>query len=401
MMKGYTMKTSHGLCWFIVLGCSSLACTKAPLPDAAQNSHPEESAAEVTLPLRWFGGSPIVDVTINGQGPYTFYFDTGAQGTVLGLDLAEELKLPVVGEGKVSSPGGQGIPSKEVRLDLEIGGLKLHDLPAQAFDRSQLDRNPRAPKGVLSARVFPGYLVTLDYPRDQLLIRKGELPAPDAETIFACDPREPIIAIPMTVAGQNIDVFLDSGAAGGLGLPLSWADRLPLAGKPIEVGRGRRVDREVIIYGAKLQGQVKLGRYVLENPDLRFEEKSVARGIAGNKILRGFALTFDSQNHRVRLEGQFLTQTPARPPRYGIILHHLDQTPLDVASVVPDLPAARAGLQAGDRILHMNGKPVQELPASARAAALADSPLTLVVQRGDQTIELRLSLATGKSKDPS
>jgi hypothetical protein len=107
--------------------------------------------------------------------------------------------------------------------------------------------------------VFSGYLVIFDFPRERFLIRKGELPAADDVTVFACDPKQPIPAVPINVAGRKVFAHVDTGGPGGLILPLSMASQMPLAGKPTVIGWGRRVDREVVIYGAKLQGQVKLG----------------------------------------------------------------------------------------------------------------------------------------------
>jgi hypothetical protein len=58
----------------------------------------------------------------------------------------------------------------------------------------------------------------------------------------------------------------------------------------------------VVILGAKLNGQVKLGEYVLENPDLRFQDIPNAPGHVGYEFLRRFAVTLDASNNRVRLE---------------------------------------------------------------------------------------------------
>jgi len=254
--------------------------------------------------MRWFGKKPVIEAKINGRGPFQFFFDTGAQGAVLGLDLVEELRLPVVGKGEVSSPGGKGVPAKAVRFDLEVGDVSVKNVSAFTFDRAGLYGNPKAPKGVLSPRAFSGYLVTFDFPHERFLIRKGELPAPDDVTVFACDPKRPIPAIPVDVAGQKVFAFLDTGAPGGLTLPFSMASRLALAAAPIEIGRGRRVDRELVIYGAKLEGQIKLGRYAWENPSIHFIKGSSHESNIGNDILRRFAVTFDVKNYRIGLEEQ-------------------------------------------------------------------------------------------------
>src|SRR5688572_31876065 len=50
---------------------------------------------------------PVVEVTIGGKGPYKFAIDTGAQGHGrISAELAEELRLPKVGEVGTPAPGG-------------------------------------------------------------------------------------------------------------------------------------------------------------------------------------------------------------------------------------------------------------------------------------------------------
>src|SRR5262249_39914903 len=162
--------------------------------------------------MHWFQKKPVVEVKINGKGPYRFFLDTGAQGCVLDQELADDLKLPVLGEGQISSPGGKGLAAKKVRLDrLEGGDAVRSAVPAYAFDRSQLYKAKDAPRGVLSAGIFPRFLVTLDYPQSRFVIRRGQLPAPDGASVFAYDAKRPLPEIRLSVADQEVTVHLDSG----------------------------------------------------------------------------------------------------------------------------------------------------------------------------------------------
>jgi S1-C subfamily serine protease len=63
-----------------------------------------------------------------------------------------------------------------------------------------------------------------------------------------------------------------------------------------------------------------------------------------------------------------------------------------VSAVVPGRPGEKAGLRAGDRIVKINGRAAVELSADERAEALKASPLALIVQRGEETVELKLTL---------
>ena len=65
--------------------------------------------------------------------------------------------------------------------------------------------------------------------------------------------------------------------------------------------------------------------------------------------------------------------------------------PTIVGRVLPDTPAARAGLRPGDRILAINGQPTLEYPAFDKVITAAkDAPLALDVQRGAARIQLTL-----------
>jgi uncharacterized protein (TIGR03067 family) len=275
------------------------------VPERPNPAKIELRTAEASVPMHWFGKRPVVEVKINEKGPYRFFLDTGAQGSVLDQGLADELKLPVVGKARVGSPGGKGLPANQVRLDqVEVGAAVLSGVPAVAFDRAILDLSEDTPRGVLSASTFPGFLVTLDYPQSRLVIRRGQLPAANGTRVFAYDAKRPLPEIRLSVAGEDATVHLDSGSPGGIMLPLALAERLPLASKPVEVARGERVDQDVVILGAKLNGQVTLGQYVLKNPDLRFQDIAQAPGHVGYEFLRGFAVTLDAANHRVQLVRQ-------------------------------------------------------------------------------------------------
>jgi len=83
--------------------------------------------------------------------------------------------------------------------------------------------------------------------------------------------------------------------------------------------------------------------------------------------------------------------TPVRP-----------KLPAEVAEVVADSPAARAGMQAGDRITAVDGEPVGdwfEFVASVRDRH--GESLSLTVQRGDDSLQLQMTPETVEAEDGS
>ncbi len=260
---------------------------------------------EVVVPMQTHGRVPVVEVSINGKGPFRFFIDSGASVTVLNDDLMEELKLPVTGTTKIGDPADpQGITAKVVTVErLELGGVSFSKFNAVAWDRSTLRPEQDAPRGVLGVPLFASLLQTLDYPGGQLIMSKGELPAANGEDILDYTSREAIgiISIPVTIAGAATDATMDSGSSGEFSFPSGYMEKLPLASKPVEVGRGRMAGGEVVIYGAKMNGAIKIGRYTFENPTVRFNGRLRHINI-GSGLLSRFVITIDRKNHRIRFK---------------------------------------------------------------------------------------------------
>src|SRR5262249_50234237 len=87
----------------VSLGALAGADEPTPVPQRPNPAKIELRTSEVSVPMHWFTKRPVVEVKINDKGPYRFILDTGAQGSVLDQGLADELKLPVVGEARVGS----------------------------------------------------------------------------------------------------------------------------------------------------------------------------------------------------------------------------------------------------------------------------------------------------------
>jgi hypothetical protein len=341
------------------------------------------------------GRHPVVMVELNGRGPYRFIVDTGAAVSVIDSSLANELELPVVGETDLMSPaGGTPVESSLVSIDdLAMSTAVFRKVQAATMDLSSLFRSPDAPRGVLSASLFGGLLLTFDYPRSRISFEKGALGPADGSEIFEYDAGGGLPVIPVSLAGVIVDFHLDTGSRSGFTLPGSYQDTLPLLSPPVETGRVHLVGREVVEYGSRLNGVATFGRYAFANPEIRFID-ALPMGNIGYEILRQFTVTMDSANRRLKMERS--TEAPAlpasRPRRYGVRFFDLEASPLQVAGVDGDSVAAEAGLQSGDRIAKMNGKPVESLNATERIAMLRGSVLALEVERGGRIIEIRMSL---------
>ena len=297
-----------------VLLAAAFAVSAAPAANAQMMAHgpttmripPLEvhlAADTVTMPMETRDGRVVVPVTISGKGPFPFIFDTGAHGSVMDLAFARQLGLKLGAEIMVGSPGGAGKPGHLVALEnVGMGGVSIGALPCVAFEGMPF-KGDDPPRGVIGPYGFSGLLITLDYPHQRLVFTRGALPDADQREIFGWTADQPLPRVPITVAGQKIDVHLDSGAKHGLSLATSYEKTLPLAGPPVAAGRARTVDQDVAAERATLKGTVTIGRYTLEHPTLFFSDLHQEVGNVGPVLLRQFSLTLDPANRRLRLSG--------------------------------------------------------------------------------------------------
>jgi hypothetical protein len=260
----------------------------------------------VTVPMQDMEGRPVIDLKINGKGPYRFILDSGAVTTVVSDELSRELSLTPPAGVQVASVGGGPPPAIVVIHDVRIGDAVLEGMIAAVMPLGGLLKGENAPRGVLSAANFPGYLLTYDYPGKHISIKKGALENADSKSTFQYTDEQVLPTVPVRIAGHDTQVHLDTGSPFGLTLPVKFATELPLASQPKEAGRVRTGGGEVPISIARLNGTIELGKYKLELDEVRFSDArpgpGPASGNIGYDVLRHFVVTLDSKNRRIQLD---------------------------------------------------------------------------------------------------
>lgn len=257
----------------------------------------------VTIPMIDFGGRPVVELLINGKGPFPFVLDTGAVRTVINSELARELQLPQMESDADRRHGTATVLIADVRLD----GIAFRNVPALSTPSTrQLLKGPGAPVGVLPVSIFAGQLVTLDYPRKSISIQRGALPPADREVIFEYGPEQQFPEVPITIGGREIRVILDTGSGYGLMLPTRFATQLALTSPPARSGTAKTHSGEYPIDRGRVDGRVRLGRYDIDPTvlftDVRAWLSAEPRGLLGYGVLKDFVVVLDTASRRIRLE---------------------------------------------------------------------------------------------------
>ena len=258
----------------------------------------------VEVPMQTADGMPTVEVMVNGQGPFVFGFDTGAQaGPRIDASMVEKLKLKSTGQVQATDPSRRNVQTSETyKLDsVVIGGLSLTDVTVASRNYQNSPR-PIKVDGILGLNLFADYLVTLDFPAKKLRLDKGELPKSDGAEVLDYKNEAGIAQVELTVGDKKIKAHLDTGnAIGAFVFPTAFAEKLNFAGEPRVVGRARSATGDMEIKQVQVKDMIKLGHHEFPDATIVFPALSDI-GNVGVKTLGQFIITFDQHNERVRIK---------------------------------------------------------------------------------------------------
>lgn len=167
-------------------------------------------AAEFSTPLAFdSAGRPLLNVTLNGQGPFPMVVDTGAAATGLSPATIERLALQETGRARVQGASGvTEVPLYQL-ASVGVGGLQRERLHAAV-----LPNNPSAEghAGVLGANTFLGARVTYDFAGNAFRVDDGEARAPLANAQAVTFRHRTFAFFPVRVNNIEAQAVLDTGA---------------------------------------------------------------------------------------------------------------------------------------------------------------------------------------------
>ena len=190
-----------------------------PVADDTQVGTGVDYALRMTAPVR-----------INGQGPFDFVVDTGANRTVLSTELAAALNLPSRGVADVHGVSGVE-PAPLVAVDLlEVDAVATRRITAPTLPRGRLGID-----GLLGVDVLKNRRVVMDFTRNRLTIGAARAPGPErsgyemrrgaggaeipgARVVVPARYRfGQLVIIGADVAGRPVTAFVDSGSQSTVG----------------------------------------------------------------------------------------------------------------------------------------------------------------------------------------
>ena len=277
--------------------CSILLALLCAVSAAAQ------TGTVATAPLQMRGLMPVVDVKLNGQGPFAFMIDTGA-GMQADIDtsVAAQLRLQPSGRAITGDPSGANDRAVDTaRIDsIAFGGAEFRNVTAVVRPQRITKDYPDV-HGILGFALFTDYLLTLDYPAMQIRLARGTLPAANGADILNVEIENRIPVIEIAIGKIRLRAHVDSGNfVAGFILPEEIVEQLQLLSPPVDVGGARSVSNRIELKQAQLKETIHLGRFDFPQATITFPALSDTN--VGFKVLSEFALTFDQKNRRLRLE---------------------------------------------------------------------------------------------------
>jgi predicted aspartyl protease len=285
----------------LLIGLAAGAARPAAAVAAVGSTDLSGSTVQVSLDVSI--GIPIVSAMINGAGPFRMLLDTGSSGSlILDQSLAEQLGIKGRGSatlGDANHPGSIHVSLSRVD-SVSLGGAVFRIVDVAFWPDALPIHGARAPRGIIGIGLFGDLLLKLDGDMQQLELSRGELPRANGESVVAFDAPHGTPRIPVLVGGRRVLAELDCGSSSGLTLPEAYADSLPLATPPADIGHGLSVNGEFAIRGAVLEGAVQLGGHNVEKPTLEFTHAPVAN--IGYRFLREFTFTIDQRGKKIEFE---------------------------------------------------------------------------------------------------
>src|SRR3989475_1748194 len=192
------VEAKAGLEMLKVLGTTDVAVVTAP-------ENPAPIRVRKTLNLIF------TQLSINGRGPYNFAVDTGATQTVISEKLIAEVGLQPITSTVVYGIGGAGkVDTKLYGVnEIAVGDVKIKNIPVGTFNDPL---GSQVADGILGTAVLSDFIITVNYPANQLELSRKRQPAPATTEVLPAWYFSNLLLVPVSVNGKQGNFIVDTGA---------------------------------------------------------------------------------------------------------------------------------------------------------------------------------------------
>ena len=338
---------------------------------------------KIRLPMQLQRNLLIIKAMLNGAGPFNFLLDTGVSTSILtASNLADSLHLRHGQQFRVVGAGGRESGMLAYQTDsvrVTMSGVEAPNMTWLVLSDDMLNLSGYVGMpihGIIGAELFNSFVVTLQPELNQLQLNDpASFRAPHGKlwtTIpLSLENNKAYLTAPVQVTDSlmlPLKLVLDTGASHALSLELDSDPRLVAPTKRLTSDLGRGLTGTIYGFLGRV-GSIQLGRHTLRSVLTSFPNTAdvhrridVPRnGNVGYELLKRFSLIIDYPHKRLLLRPNPQLRTPFEHDMCGIEL--LATGPnyrrYLILRVVPDSPAAAAGLEAEEELLSINFIPVE------------------------------------------
>ncbi len=325
-------------------------------------------SGRTTVGMRPHDTEVMVNVLINGKGPYLFYLDSGGHD-LISPRLARELGLKIEGEGRSGGAGESTVEQGYAKVaSIGIGGAVLKNQTIPVLETSPPEVVGEKIGGLLGLEFFERFVTQIDYAantvtfQDPRRFSTAERHAAGTPVPFKFYEHMPQVAGRFDGIPALYDI--DTGSSQTVTMTRPFVERTGLRARyPAAVtlvdgfGTGGAT-RSTIVRAASLT----LGSEEIVRPAASLSTAQhgafsdpVYAGNIGNGALRHFRVTFDYAHETMYLAAVAHPDLSAYGyNRTGIIVV-LEHGNLKVVDASPGTPAAEAGIRVGDFVTSIGG----------------------------------------------
>lgn len=368
---------------------------------------------DVTIPFELVNKTIFIQVQVGTSAPLWFVLDTGDKYAVIDLAVARSLHLEMADEVPV---GGAG---KNIIMGRLLKNSPFHVVGFDGFSQPLFIAVPLADLARASGHPFAGtlgydfisqFVVEVDYIRQRLILHDKES--------FEYRGTGDILPITFNAAAhpQVHASVIDSGRA-----PIDGTFVLDLGSGASVIFNTPFVEKQQFLAGSRptvpwLEGRgfggaidgtvgridaLKLGSSRIESPIVIFTRcdsgpfaSREAEGNIGAAVLEKFKVILDYARNRIILEPNARFPEAIEYNRSGLSLttEGDDFKTIKIAAVAEKGPASEAGLQAGDVVSEIDGRPVSEFTLTQIRSMFKEArECDLTIRRGQERLTVKLT----------
>lgn len=349
----------------------------------------------------------IIQVMINGQGPFHMMLDTGAtnilSNEVAGvLGLRQYDRFPVSGGGENTLYASYcDVQSLEI-TDHILGGSRFICMGVSDMQKAigfpHLD-------GLIGYEIFSQFLTEIHFDKMEISLRSfSERKQPvSGDSVVALSFQGPMPVVDAIIDGIPGKFWLDTGdrASATLSLPFIQQNFLREKYRPqfsmmTGYGLGGPMKTFLAFASELTLGGLEFSKTLIRLPDMKSQglNDPASAGTLGMGLLRQFNLVFDYSRNEMILSRNKVFEQDRSLDRSGMWIAPAQGSFL-VMDVLQQGPAWNAGIRAGDRILLVNGVEVSKVSVFQLREQLKDPRqrrVDLSLRQGRQTKQVSVYL---------